>query len=205
MVAQRAALAAAEVADEAVFGRPVTVGRPTVEIPRRAGHSAASRRLPEVAPEATAASAQGLYANRDFLWPNAGTGRTDIAVLGQPQPRAGHDEQRACGVARRSAARRRGSVGTQRAHQLLEDMFLRGFGGRCLDLQGGNTADGTPIQMWTCGALGGANQKWAFSGRLRYANVGTLCLARSSDASGEGLSLAGCGGTDETQAWDFYF
>ncbi|MGH2900970.1 MAG: hypothetical protein ACRDMZ_20010 [Solirubrobacteraceae bacterium] len=43
------------------------------------------------------------------------------------------------------------------------------------------------------------------SGRLRYAFTGNVCLARGSDAAGSGLSLATCGGSDETQAWDFYF
>lgn len=180
----------------------------------------------------------------------------------------------------------------------LQNMFLRGFGGRCLDLQGGNTAVGTPIQMWSCGALGGVNQKWtrtragqirygltdrcarigasgqlelgvcntadsaqlflfsngrieaandgskcldvigpsdaqftsgqgllvdgarlqmftcsaptlnqkwAFSGGLHYDASVNLCLARGSDANGSGLFLSTCGGSDETQAWDFYF
>jgi hypothetical protein len=180
----------------------------------------------------------------------------------------------------------------------LQNMFLRGFGGRCLDLQGGNTSVGTPIQMWSCGALGGANQKWtrtrtgqlrygqtdncarigasghlelglcnssdkaqlfvfsngriqaaadgtqcldvigpsdaelitghgllgdgarlqmatcsaptlnqkwAFSGEMRYASLGNLCLARGSDANGSGLFLSACGGSAETLAWDFYF
>jgi hypothetical protein len=180
----------------------------------------------------------------------------------------------------------------------LQNMYLRGFGGRCLDLQAGNTAIGTPIQMWTCGAFGGSNQKWtrtragqirygltdrcarigasgqlelgvcntadaaqmffftngriealndstkcldvigpsdaqftsgqgllvdgarlqmfacsaptlnqkwAFSGGLHYAASANLCLARGGDANGSALSLATCGGSDETQAWDFYF
>ena len=39
--------------------------------------------------------------------------------------------------------------------------YLRGFGGLCLDLQAGVVANGTPIQVWTCGALGGANQRWS--------------------------------------------
>jgi hypothetical protein len=180
----------------------------------------------------------------------------------------------------------------------LEQMFLRGFGGRCLDLPAGNTAVGTPLQVWTCGALGGAyqrwsrtragqirygttdrcarigannrfelglcntadaaqlftfgasqikpannssmcldvfgpsdaqftsgqglltdgayvqlyacsaptlNQKWTFSGGLRYDGNSSLCLARGSDANGSALSLASCSGTDETQTWDYYF
>ena len=179
----------------------------------------------------------------------------------------------------------------------LESMFLRGFGGRCLDLQGGNTAISTPIQMWTCGALGGANQKWSrtragqirygttnrcarigasnqlelgacdtsdaaqlfsftvggikpasnssmcldvigpsdaqftsgqgllidgarvqlfacsgltlnqkwtFSGGVRYDASPGLCLARGSDGNGSGLSLATCNGDAETQSWDYH-
>ena len=39
--------------------------------------------------------------------------------------------------------------------------YLRGFGGLCFDLQAGVVANGTPIQVWTCGALGGANQRWS--------------------------------------------
>jgi hypothetical protein len=180
----------------------------------------------------------------------------------------------------------------------LESMFLRGFGGRCLDLPGGNTAVGTPIQVWTCGAFGGANQRWSrtragqlrygttnrcarigasgrlelglcntgdaaqlfqfsaarirpadegtmcldvigpsdaqftsgqgllgdgaqvqlfpcsgltlnqkwhFSGGLRYDANPALCLGRGSDANGSGLSLGACTGADETQTWDYYF
>jgi Ricin-type beta-trefoil lectin domain len=179
----------------------------------------------------------------------------------------------------------------------LEDMLVRGFGGRCLDLQGGSTAIGTPIQVWTCGAFGGSNQKWTrtragqiryattnrcarigaagrlelgacdgndaaqlfnfsasriqpkndaamcldvigpsdaqftagqgllvdgaqvqlfacsglalnqrwtFSGGLRYDASPGLCLSRGSDANGSGLSLSSCSGTDETQTWDYY-
>ena len=30
--------------------------------------------------------------------------------------------------------------------------------GKCLDATGPSSADGTPLQIWTCG--GGANQQW---------------------------------------------
>lgn len=87
-------------------------------------------------------------------------------------------------------------------------------GSKCLDVIGPSDAeltsgqgllvDGARLQMLACSAPT-LNQKWAFSGRMRHANSGTLCLARGSDASGQGLFLAGCGGTDEAQTWDFYF
>jgi hypothetical protein len=175
-------------------------------------------------------------------------------------------------------------------------MYLRGFGGLCLDLQAGNTAVGTPIQAWTCGALGGANQhwtrtragqikygmtnrcaqvgsdghlrlavcsasdnaqifsfsggairrtsngkcldvygpsdaqfmsgaglpssgsfiqeltcntalnqKWNFSGALRYGADASLCLNRGVDGNGSALALAACSGDAERQVWDYYF
>jgi hypothetical protein len=42
----------------------------------------------------------------------------------------------------------------------LTDVQIRGWGSLCLDLQGGDTTNGTPVQMWTCGALRGLNQRW---------------------------------------------
>jgi glucosylceramidase len=35
---------------------------------------------------------------------------------------------------------------------------ITGLGGKCLDLTGNTSADGTPLQIWTC--TGGSNQKW---------------------------------------------
>jgi hypothetical protein len=37
-------------------------------------------------------------------------------------------------------------------------------------LPGGNTPVGTPLQVWACGALGGANQRWSRTraGQIRY-------------------------------------
>jgi len=32
---------------------------------------------------------------------------------------------------------------------------------KCLDVTGVNSADGTPLQLWTC--TGGPNQKWTVS------------------------------------------
>ena len=35
---------------------------------------------------------------------------------------------------------------------------IRGYGGKCLDVRGPSTANGTPVQMWDC--VGVANQRW---------------------------------------------
>jgi hypothetical protein len=84
----------------------------------------------------------------------------------------------------------------------FESMFVKGFGGRCLDLPGGNTAIGTPLQMWECGALGGANQKWTRTraGQLRY--TGTNRCARI-DAAANRLVLADCNTADAAQTFQF--
>ncbi len=58
----------------------------------------------------------------------------------------------------------------------FEDMNIRGFGGLCLDLRNGDTTNGTPIQVWACGAAGGANQKWSIGNDklIRYGS-GNKC------------------------------
>lgn len=63
---------------------------------------------------------------------------------------------------------------------VFERTYVQGFGGLCLDLKGGNTANGTPIQMWECGALDGAYQRWSLSGngQLRYGGLDSTKCAR---------------------------
>jgi hypothetical protein len=63
---------------------------------------------------------------------------------------------------------------------VFERTSVRGFGGLCLDLKGGNTANGTPIQMWECGALDGIYQRWSLSGngQLRYDGLASNKCAR---------------------------
>lgn len=55
---------------------------------------------------------------------------------------------------------------------------VRGFGGLCLDLQGGNTTNGTLIQARTCGAL--TSQRWSVDGdgHLRYGETNKCAAVR---------------------------
>lgn len=57
--------------------------------------------------------------------------------------------------------------------------------GKCLDVAGGNTADGTNIFQWTCS--GGANQKWRIedlgTDTSRLVNVATGKVADTADCS----------------------
>jgi hypothetical protein len=63
---------------------------------------------------------------------------------------------------------------------VFERVYIRGFGGLCLDLHNGDTTNGNKIQMWRCGALGGANQRWSISGdgHLRYGSLSSNKCAR---------------------------
>ncbi|BAC68754.1 putative hydrolase, secreted [Streptomyces avermitilis MA-4680 = NBRC 14893] len=60
--------------------------------------------------------------------------------------------------------------------------------GKCLDVEGGNTADGTDIFQWTCG--GGANQKW------RIEDQGTDTSRLVNVATGKVMDTADCSTAD---------
>lgn len=83
----------------------------------------------------------------------------------------------------------------------FEQVFVRGFGGLCLDLTSGNTAAGTAIQVWSCGALGGANQRWTRTraGQLKYGSTNMCASVNGSNR----LVLAACNSGDINQR--FYF
>ncbi|APJ04110.1 RICIN domain-containing protein [Silvanigrella aquatica] len=48
-----------------------------------------------------------------------------------------------------------------------------GLGGKCLDVNGGQTHNGTPVTMWDC--HGGSNQQWHIENG-RITGIGGLCL-----------------------------
>ncbi|GAA3297074.1 hypothetical protein GCM10020295_28610 [Streptomyces cinereospinus] len=58
---------------------------------------------------------------------------------------------------------------------------INGVDGKCLDVDGGATADGTQIQLWTCNGTGAQQWQPHSDGTLRNPNSGT-CL----DAEGGG-------------------
>lgn len=79
---------------------------------------------------------------------------------------------------------------------------IRGTGsGRCLDITGSNSSDGTPVVLWDC--HGGANQQWI------HQNDGTLrslgkCLQPSggSTANGTAMVISTCTGASYQQ-WTY--
>lgn len=102
--------------------------------------------------------------------------------------------------AQSGAAVQLGTCSTAQAWR-FERMYLRGFGGQCLDLQNGNTTAGTPIQVWACGALDGANQRWTRTraGQIKYGNT-NMCAQVGADGR---LRLAACNTADTAQLFTF--
>jgi glucosylceramidase len=78
---------------------------------------------------------------------------------------------------------------------------VSGLGGRCLDVADNNSADGTPIQMWTC--FGGANQQWqrAADGSLRALGK-CLDVTGGATANGTRVQLHTCNGS-AAQRWTY--
>jgi len=75
----------------------------------------------------------------------------------------------------------------------FNNVHVRGWGGTCLDLPGGNTSNGAVVlQSWACGALSGANQRWTINnlGEIRYGNT-DKCLTAFA-GNGNGVLLYDC-------------
>ncbi|CAM5658316.1 hypothetical protein HS99_0001465 [Kitasatospora aureofaciens] len=73
-------------------------------------------------------------------------------------------------------------------------------GGKCLDVTGGATANGTPVELWDCN--GGANQQWTPQpdGTLKSAQSGR-CLDDPAFATANGtrLEIWDCNGGSNQQ------
>ncbi|MFC7844369.1 endo-1,4-beta-xylanase [Streptomyces sp. NPDC057382] len=70
--------------------------------------------------------------------------------------------------------------------------------GRCLDVPGTSTTDGTQLQLWDCHS--GTNQQWAYTdaGELRV--YGNKCLDAAGTGNGAKVQIYGCWGGDN-QKW----
>ncbi|TDC43991.1 RICIN domain-containing protein [Micromonospora sp. KC213] len=60
--------------------------------------------------------------------------------------------------------------------------IVGGGSGRCLDVPGQSTTNGTQLQLWDC--WGGSNQRWTYTSSKQLVVYGNKCL----DASGRGTS-----------------
>ncbi len=70
--------------------------------------------------------------------------------------------------------------------------------GKCVDVNGGNTADGTKIQLWTC--TGTARQQWTVNGTTLRALNKCMNVAGGSTANGAQVQLSTCTGSG-AQNW----
>ncbi|MFF3341917.1 PQQ-dependent sugar dehydrogenase [Streptomyces flavidovirens] len=75
---------------------------------------------------------------------------------------------------------------------------VKGVNGKCLDVAGGSSADGTQTQLWTCN--GSAAQQWTVSGDGTLRAMGK-CLDISGGGSADGtkIQLWTCNGTGAQQ------
>jgi hypothetical protein len=72
---------------------------------------------------------------------------------------------------------------------------LRGVAsGRCLDVPGGSTTNGTALDLWECN--GGGNQSWNLTAAKELRVYGNKCLTAGSPAT-----IDACSGTTD-QAWE---
>ncbi|WP_219501909.1 extracellular catalytic domain type 1 short-chain-length polyhydroxyalkanoate depolymerase [Nonomuraea ceibae] len=76
---------------------------------------------------------------------------------------------------------------------------IRGTGsGRCLDVPGAATADGTAVQLWDCN--GRANQQWAATAAGEIKVYGAKCLDAAGTGNGAAIQIYSCWGGDN-QKW----
>ncbi len=75
---------------------------------------------------------------------------------------------------------------------------ITGFGGKCVDVAGANSANGTQVQLWTCNGTGA--QRWTRTGNTLRALGKCLDVSGGSTADGARVQLWDCNGT-AAQQW----
>ena len=73
---------------------------------------------------------------------------------------------------------------------------ITGASGKCVDVSGGSSADGTRIQLWTCN--GQANQQWTRTGNT-LRSLGK-CMTTAGTGDGSAVQLSTCTGST-AQNW----
>jgi type 1 glutamine amidotransferase len=75
---------------------------------------------------------------------------------------------------------------------------ITGAAGKCADVSGSGSADGTKVQLWTC--HGGANQQWTVNGTTLRSLGKCLTVAGSATANGSAVQSSTCNGATG-QSW----
>jgi chitinase len=74
---------------------------------------------------------------------------------------------------------------------------ITGYGGKCVDVRSASSADGTPVQIYTCN--GTTAQQWTHSGTTFQALGKCLDVAAAGTANGTHVQLYTCNGTGAQQ------
>ncbi len=74
---------------------------------------------------------------------------------------------------------------------------IHGYGGKCVDVSGANTANGTAIQLWTCNGTGA--QQWTHTGNTFQALGKCMDVTSAGTADGTKVQLWDCNGTGAQQ------
>jgi beta-glucanase (GH16 family) len=74
---------------------------------------------------------------------------------------------------------------------------IHGYGGKCVDVAAANSANGTPIQLYTCN--GTSAQQWTHTGNTLRALGKCMDVASSGTANGTPVQLYDCNGTGAQQ------
>jgi len=75
---------------------------------------------------------------------------------------------------------------------------LTGVGGKCVDVSGSNTANGTRIQLWTCNGTGAQSWTVGTDGTIRALGK-CMDVSGGSTANGARVQLWDCNGTGAQQ------
>lgn len=87
------------------------------------------------------------------------------------------------------------------ASGISADTVVRGYAGKCLDVNGGGADDGTKVQLWECN--GTSAQAWSYDGGQLVAPSGKcLDVQWGNPERGTPVQLWECNGTD-AQQWRF--
>ncbi|MEU4052610.1 endo-1,4-beta-xylanase [Streptomyces olivaceus] len=81
----------------------------------------------------------------------------------------------------------------------VESGQIKGVGsGRCLDVPGTSTTDGTQLQLWDCHS--GTNQQWTYTEAGEFRVYGDKCLDAGGTGNGTRVQIYSCWGGDN-QKW----
>ncbi|MFJ8577957.1 ricin-type beta-trefoil lectin domain protein [Micromonospora sp. NPDC093277] len=81
------------------------------------------------------------------------------------------------------------------------DGQIVGYGNKCVDVASANTANGTPIQLWTCNGTAAQRWSWNADGSVRALGK-CMDVTGGSTANGAKVQLYDCNGTG-AQRWVF--